>query len=285
MLRLLAAASAALLLALAATPASAEDEAGEIVTMEGSVEVGTGGAFAAAKVGTKVRSGDTVRTGSPGRARILFRDESVVNVGDGSVLVIDESVFDPDQGTVSTTLRLLQGKLRSLVSEYYGSQGASYQVTTPTSVSGVRGTEFVVLHDPGTETSEILGLGGAVAVHSVLDRKHRGVVIRAREITRVAKGQYPTPPRQIDVSDDTFQRLMNGLDFPGSGGPETMIEQDPTFDGESVEESERAPSPQPPAGETPDSAHPPDAPAHTGGDIVDQPIPVVDGPTDVEIEF
>ena len=282
-----AALAAILLVATWAAPAAAQD-AGQVVSMEGTVEIGRSQAFTAAQIGSAVRVGDTIRTGNPGRARILFQDDSVLNVGDDSVLTIDESVFDPDQGTIGSMIQLFQGKVRAIVSDYYGASGASYRIATPTSVSGVRGTGFVVAHDPGTKTSQVLGLDGLVAVHSVMDLQRRGVLIRPREITFIAQGQFPTPPKQITVDDDSYRQLMAGLEFPGDGAPEAMSEADPIVTGREAppqdEDEIRVIGEQ--AGiEEPLTDIPPDEPAKTGGDIVGEPIPVITGPTDIDIEF
>ncbi|HYC53682.1 MAG TPA: FecR family protein [Candidatus Binatia bacterium] len=288
MLRAVLAAFVVLASTFGATSALAQD-AGQVVSMEGTVEIGRDNVFTAATVGSPVRVGDTIRTGNPGRARILFQDDSVLNVGDGSVLSIDESVFNPDEGTISSMIRLFQGKVRALVSEYYGDSAASYRIATPTSVSGVRGTEFIVAHDVASQTSQVLGLGGRVAVHSVMDLVRRGVIIRPREITFIAKGQFPTPPRQIEVTDDIYRSLVSGVEFPGSGVPEGNADKDPVVTGKEVpvdDQPGNVPVQSEPGNDHPPIADiPPQEPGKTGGDIVGEPIPVITGPTDLEIEF
>jgi hypothetical protein len=290
---LLRATIAATLLAfvVGAAPASAQGEApeaGTVVTMEGKVEIGHAASFSLATVGSTVRSGDTVRTGNPGRVRILFRDESVLNLGDDSTLVIDESVFDPDQGTATTLMRLLGGKVRALVSEYYGETQSSYRVETTTAVSGVRGTEFIVRYDPSAEVSDVLGLSGSVAVHSPMDRVNRGVVVGAMEVTTVEKGKFPTPPRLLDADDELLRELMAGLDLPGGGLPESVVRGDPAFGGDVVPPADQADEPMGFGAESPNRPvvdQIPDEPGQTPGDILDQPAPVLEGPTDVIIDF
>jgi len=282
---------AALVLAFAATTARADD-AGKVVSLEGTVEIGRATIFTRADVGSAVQPGDTIRTGDPGRVRILFADDSVLNLGDNTTLVIDETVFDASKGAASTLLHLLGGKVRALVSEYYsGNNQASYSIETTTAVSGVRGTEFIVAYDADRQFTEVLGLGGLVSVHGTIDRKNHGVLIHANEITEVAKGKYPTAPRQITTDDERYQRLMGGLDLPGSGMPETLLLEDPAFGGKQV------PSPDTAAGsvfETPRGAGggdepradlPPGSPGTTGGDLLNQPQPVLDSATDLDVRF
>lgn len=277
----------AFLLALSVSGAEAV-EAGHIVSMEGIVEIGRAGNFSPVHTGAVVQTGDTVRTGDPGRARILFIDDSVLNEGDGSTLVIDETVFNPNEGAATTMMHLLGGKVRVLVSEYYSGNRASYRIETATAVSGVRGTEFILEYDGKTGKSTVLGLGGAVAVNSTRDRKNHGVLIHADEITEVAKGRFPTPPRQIHRDDERYRGLMDGLDLPGGGIPESLLLDDPGYGGKAV--------PAPDGHDStvaakaaddgiPPTELPPSDAAPTGGDALGQPMPVLDTATDIDIHF
>jgi hypothetical protein len=291
---------AAAFLGFIAVPAYAQD-AGKVVSLEGTVEIGRAGAFAAADVGSPVRGGDTIRTGNPGRARVLFADDSVLNLADNTTLLIDESVFDPNKGTASTLMNLLGGKVRALVSDYYSGGRGTYQIETPTAVSGVRGTEFVVTYDPARQMSEVLGLGGSVAVHGQIDRRNHGVIIQAGYITEVAKGKYPTAPRQIDEDDDRYLQIMDGLDLPGGGLPETLLLDDPAFGGDDVPEPDTAdgsvfdtpggtsggegPFEDPNGTNTPQADIPPSFPGHTGGDLLSQPQPILDSSTELDVRF
>lgn len=281
---------AAVLFAFVATTARAED-AGKFVSLEGTVEIGRAAVFTRADVGSTVQSGDTIRTGSPGRARVLFADDSVLNLGDGTTLVIDETVFDANKGAASTLIHLLGGKVRALVSDYYSSNQGSYTIETTTAVSGVRGTEFIVAYDAGKQFSEVLGLGGLVSVHGTIDRKNRGVMIHANEVTEVAKGKYPTPPRQITTDDDRYRELMDGLDLPGGGLPESLLLEDPAFGGQAVPDPDTADGNvfDTPGGadgdDLPRADLPPGAPGETGGDLLSQPQPVLDSATDLDIRF
>jgi len=290
MLRALLSPIAVLFLALAATAAHADD-AGKVVSLEGTVEIGRAGSFAAAASGGVVQTGDTIRTGKPGRARILFIDESVLNVGDNSTLVIDQTVFDPNKGTANTLIHLLGGKVRALVSEYYTGGTASYQIETTTAVSGVRGTEFVMTYDEKTKTSEVLGAGGTVAVNSTMDRKKRGVLIHTNEITVVEKGKFPTAPRQITTDDEHYREMMDGLDLRLTTA-ESLLLDDPAFGGTDVPKPDTADTnvegrtTGDEGGENiPGGQLPPSEPGHTGGDLLGQPQPVLEAPTDVDVHF
>jgi hypothetical protein len=279
-------------LLVATTTHAQTGDAGSVVSLEGTVEIGRGGAFTPAEAGSGVRQGDTIRTGTPGRARLLFVDDSVVNIGDGSTLVIDESVFRAQDGSATTLMHLLGGKVRALVSEYYAGGKGSYGIETKTAVSGVRGTEFIMAYDAGTQLTEVLGLGGAVAVHSTRDRVNNGVVVHRMELTEVARGRFPTPPRKLREDDERYRQLIAGLDMPGTGVPETLLLNEPAFGGPDLPPGDTAegvasvPRGQGgTAGLEPWADLPPDSPAKTGGDLLNQPQPVLDSATEIDIRF
>ena len=230
----------ALLLSIWGTlPALARaEQIGSVVTMEGKVEIGRAGNWGAAQIGDPIELRDELRTGHPGKARIAFRDDSVINVADDSHLVIDEQVFNPAAGTFDTVMRLLSGKVRTLVSEYYAEPRAKFEVQTATSVSGVRGTEFVAVYDPDRKITQIVGVVDTVAVRSVLIPPGDVVYVTTQQITTVARGQYPTPPRHLE--DSEFRQYLEGVEFIGGGQPESVLVNHPLVGGTQVPAPDRA---------------------------------------------
>jgi hypothetical protein len=229
-------AQAAVFLLLAATAQA--QSAGVIATLDGTAEIGRNGNWAPAVIGATIEVGDTIRTGRPGRVRISFRDDSVVNVGDDSQLVIDESVFNPDRGEVRSVLELLNGKVRAIVSEHYQEPSASYEIRTVTAVSGVRGTDFIVVHEPSTKVTKVVGVSGLVDVNSSSDRNRNGVVVGPQEISEVESGRYPSPPRRLDQT--TFRQYLDGLEFIGFGIPESLLFDNPIAKGDYIPPADRA---------------------------------------------
>lgn len=216
------------LLALGVTPAGAED-VGSIAAMDGKVEIGRGGEWIPAEVGSVVQLGDTIRTARPGRARVVFRDDTVLNVGHDSQVVVDEQVFDLNAGTFSSVFRVLQGKVRTLVSDYYMEPRAKLKVETPTSVSGVRGTEFVVVYDPDREITEVVGVTHQVTVESVLIPVGRPVIVGPRQLSVIPRGKYPSAARPL--SEEVFRQYLDDLEFIGAGQFESLVIENPIIAG------------------------------------------------------
>jgi len=219
---------------------------GTIADSAGQADVLRAGTVVPAAIGMAVQLGDTLRTARPGRLRVVFQDDSVVSLGDDSELQIDTQVFDPTGGTYTALLRLVRGRLRAVVSEYYQRSGARYEIETPSAVSGVRGTEFVVTFDPVAETTAVVGISQRVAVHSVEDRVRHGVVVTAHELTEVVRGHYPTPPRRLDEA--TFRQYLEGLEFIGEGRPESQTVGLAWLRGADIPPEDRAAALPPPVG-------------------------------------
>jgi hypothetical protein len=213
-------------------------EVGTVATLEGTADIGRGGTWTTAELGTAVALGDQVRTGNPGRLSIVFQDDSVLTVADDSQLVIDQQLFNPSGGVVRSLIGLLRGKLQAVVGEYYHEEGSAYEVTTATAVAGVRGTEFSVSYDAITEVTEVMAVSGVVQVHSVLDPTGPGVLVRASEATTVAPGQLPLPPRRVE--ETVFRQRLEGFNFIGGGRAESLVASS-ALRSAAVSAAERAP--------------------------------------------
>jgi hypothetical protein len=97
-----------------------------------------------AKIGLEIWENDTLRTGPDGSIGVVFNDDTLLSLGPGSILVIDEFVFAPNQGKFSFVIRMLKGTaayLSGLISKL-APQSAHFE--TPSASIGIRGTKFVV---------------------------------------------------------------------------------------------------------------------------------------------
>jgi len=157
------------LLIAAVLPAAAFAQAGRFTEIQGrvSVERADGGETPAG-LGTQVFQGDVVRTARNGRATLLFEDGSVMNLGPGTVLRVSKLVYDEQRGIAQAAYDLAVGTIMSVVGSLFGSrEQASYTINSPTMVSGVRGTTFVVKveQDPaGGYITTVAGVDGQVFV-------------------------------------------------------------------------------------------------------------------------
>jgi len=222
-------------------PALAEEEVGTVAALEGSARIGRGGTWEPAAIGSAIHLGDKLETGQPGQMRVVFRDDTVLNLADDTHIDVDEGVFAPNEGLIRSSMKLLRGKVRALVGEYYSRPGAAYELQTGTAVAGVRGTEFIVSYDPSLEVTRVIGIEGRVEVRNSRDRIAQGVFISSGELTQIDRGRAPDAPRLLD--DAERRRYMQNLDFV-SAGARGLAAADPLVARQTVPAPDRAPDKQ-----------------------------------------
>lgn len=122
-------------------------EVGHIKVAKGASVIQRGVDKIPAVPGMKIFSADVISTGSDGAVGITFVDNSLISTGPNSVFAIDQYIFDSTthvgkfEGTLKKgTLAAISGKMVTQVPE-------SMRIRTPSSIMGVRGTEFLVKVD------------------------------------------------------------------------------------------------------------------------------------------
>src|SRR6266545_14055 len=85
----------AVILALFAWCAAAQDYAGVVKTVKGEAAVERAGARFVLSPGMHVHQGDRIVTGSEGYAGLTMKDDTLLTLGPGSALNLDSYTFDP----------------------------------------------------------------------------------------------------------------------------------------------------------------------------------------------
>ena len=119
-------------------------EVGQVKVAKGSVQVERAGQRMPAAVGMGVRQADTLVTGADGSVGVTFSDNSLLSTGPNSTLTIDRYAFDSTShaGQFDTSLR--RGSLAVISGKMVKQSPGAMRVRTPSTILGVRGTEFVV---------------------------------------------------------------------------------------------------------------------------------------------
>ena len=122
-------------------------EVGKVKVAKGTATIQRGSEKIAAVAGMKVFAADVITTGADGAVGVTFLDNSLISTGPNSVFAIDQYTFDSTthvgkfDGTLKKgTLAAISGKMVKQVPE-------SMRIYTPSSIMGVRGTEFLVKVD------------------------------------------------------------------------------------------------------------------------------------------
>ena len=130
--------------ALALHAGAAEPPAGMIKTAKGAAAIERDGQKVAATSGAALLASDRVVTGPDGSVGITLRDETLLAVGPNSHVWLEKYAFDPTshEGRLDATVR--KGTLGVISGKLSKQSPGAVQFRTPTSVLGVRGTEFVI---------------------------------------------------------------------------------------------------------------------------------------------
>jgi len=124
--------------------ASAEKYNGKVLDFQGSVDVKIGKAdWTAAKKGDALSEGDMVRTKENSWATVELENAGTVEVKQNSQLKLAELSADKTAGTQKTLLDLALGEVL-IKAQKLNSEKSKFEVKTPTSIVGVRGTTFSV---------------------------------------------------------------------------------------------------------------------------------------------
>lgn len=197
-----------------------EKEIGTVASIEGVAEIGRGGEWLVAEVGSPVHAADLLRTGKPGHMRVVFEDDTVLTLGDTSEVAVSEHVFSPEEGKAKSLIDLLGGTVNAVVSEYYSKPTAAYEVKTKTATAGVRGTEFVVSYEPGSKMTEVFVVDGRVEVTSLVEDVQNTVFLNASEVTYVRAGELPSAPTRYE--EGVLRQRLDNIDFIGERGFEGL---------------------------------------------------------------
>ena len=109
--------------------------------------------------GDPIYFNDTVIAGDNSKSQIILLDETVMMIGAGTELIIDEFVFNPEdfEGKITTTIK--QGSIKVLSGKISETNPEDLVVKTPAGNIGTRGTEFQALVDEEDGDSKILLIG------------------------------------------------------------------------------------------------------------------------------
>ncbi len=195
------------------------------------------GAARALTVGSSIVVKERVRTSAAGSTQILFPDQSSLNVGANSDMVIDEYYYNPKAETGNIVASATKGVLRYVGGQISHTAGAT--ITTPSAVLGIRGGIVTVMLPlpPSLAASDqcLAGLAGELVIAHfgtiTVKNKVSQIVVRPGFATVVCSADTPISA-PFRLSDATLQNVMRMLTSgPGQTGGATDL---PTSDSVSL---------------------------------------------------
>jgi hypothetical protein len=164
-------------------------------------------------VGAGIVVKERIRTSSSGSTQIQFPDQSTLNVGSNSDLVIDQFVYDPNTKTGNMVANAARGVFRYVGGQISHNSGAT--INTPTASLGIRGGIVTVMLPlpPSIAASDpaLAGQQGSLVI------SHFGVITLRNNVSQVTLqpgfavvigGAGQPIPVPVKLSDATLQLIM-----------------------------------------------------------------------------
>jgi hypothetical protein len=117
---------------------------GTFKQVQGDAWIGADAARRAAQPGAGVSLADRLSTGPQGAATLTLKDGTVLTMGPDTVMDLRQFQFDGTTQQGNFLLDLLRGSVRVVTGLLAKVNPELFKVQTPTSVVGVRGTDFIV---------------------------------------------------------------------------------------------------------------------------------------------
>lgn len=147
--------------------------------------------------------GDSLKTGSGGRIKLIFNDRSILILSENTSLNVTEHVYDPDKKRRKSLFKLYEGKVRAIVGELFGAN-SRFEIETPVAVAGVKGTDYDTEHkDPCSTVYTNLGAVKARNSDAAIIGE---VTVPDGYLTVVCKGKPPTAP--VVASEDFIKKTV-----------------------------------------------------------------------------
>ena len=119
----------------------------KIIDLEGTVKAKlAGGSWVPAEVGMLLHERDIIKTGHNSTAMLNLDGDgktATVDISEDSHVMLAELIGDKEEGTQKTLLDLAIGKILIRAKKLH-SEEEKFEVKTPTTIVGVRGTTFAV---------------------------------------------------------------------------------------------------------------------------------------------
>ncbi|MBV8185307.1 MAG: FecR domain-containing protein [Hyphomicrobiales bacterium] len=184
-----------------------------------------GAAVRTLTIGTEIVVKERVRTTDAGSTQLIFPDQSTLNLGANSDMVIDEYFYDPAAKSGTMVASATKGVLRYVGGQISHSSGVT--ITTPSAVLGIRGgiatfvlqlSEILADLDPnlkGHQGNEVvINHFGTVTIRNEVST----VTLRPGQATVVAGRNGPISP-PFKLSDAALRQiLLTQTSQPGQSG-------------------------------------------------------------------
>ena len=181
-------------------PAFAEGAIGHVTSLKGEASIIRAGEQEenTLAINDAIHLGDTILTAARSKAQILMEDDSLLNLGENARITIKKHMYQPENDFRGSLYKLIRGKIRVVVGRLFSAADSHLEVETPTSIIGIRMTEYIV-HVVSPELTVVITIDGEVIAKNIrADLVCEEVVAKGYE-SKIAKDTCPTAPSRTPV--------------------------------------------------------------------------------------
>ncbi len=187
----------------------AETDAGEVLTVKKEVSIIRNDQKTDAKPRMSLLLKDAVETGRKSRTKLFFKDDSILNLGELSMVKVEQFLYSPEKKRSKSIYRLIDGSLKVVVGR------SDLEIHTPTAVAAARGTKFIIWAE-GSESSVMtctMVFDGEVLVKNI-DEDIKGTeTVKAGNISCVPVGMPPEPA--VSIRSEEKKKFTRGTTVAG----------------------------------------------------------------------
>lgn len=154
-------------IAIPGVQAQERQPAAEIIALVGDAEIKSPAEsqFRKAKLKDPLFPQDQIRTLANSRAKLWFKDETILMLAESTTLDISKFQMDNQGRRQNALFKVMEGTMRFIVHKFYSGMPPGVEVAGTTAVMGIRGTDCVIeVHSPDL----FLNIGNTPAVVSDL---------------------------------------------------------------------------------------------------------------------
>ncbi len=175
--------------------ADGNPEAGQILTVKGSVYLIRNGQKNSAEPRMQLLLKDAVVTDRGARTKLFFMDDSILNLGELSRVEVKEYLYTPEKKRSRSIYRLISGSLKMVVGR------SDLEIHTPTAVAAARGTKFIVWVEGSGDNmfTGIITLESEVVVKNIVKGIAGEVTVKRGQMSRVYMHKPPEAAQPMDM--------------------------------------------------------------------------------------
>ncbi|WP_455756198.1 FecR domain-containing protein [Sulfurimonas sp.] len=178
---------------------------GKITALKGDATLIRDSKSTKLNIGSIIEKNDQITTAKKTRLQIIFKDKTIISIGQNSSFSINDYFFDEKQPKKSKALfNVGKGVFKSITGAIGKIAPEKFKLKTKTATIGIRGTVFFGEHQNGVDS--ISCTEGAITVTTPLG----SMDVSAGEMTRVEVGKPPLPPVKLSVEQKQKMEKSSG---------------------------------------------------------------------------